>query len=245
MISRPLLVGISTCLFISSCSGAKDYSNYPAGTKEAFSSIKQVSYTEKTNTVPHNDQIQAQDLIDIQVYKVPDLSKVMRVNDDGSIALPLIGTVKVLGLTTRQLEKLLEQRFSQRYLQNPQVTVVIKEATKRRVTIEGHASKPGVYPVKGGGTLLQAIATAGGLSEFANINKIFLFRKSPSGEVNRYHVNLKAIRDGAAKDPVLHNDDRIVIHRADAYYQTKRGLGLFGGFLTPFVTPLVPTKTKQ
>lgn len=241
MVSRDIVLGISTCVFIGGCTGAKDYKNYPAGTTDSFSSSKQVSLAQVPSSVPHNDHIQAQDLLDIQVYKVPDLSKIgVRVSDSGHVSLPLIGSVRAKGLTSEQLENSIEQRLASRYLKNPQVTVLVKEATQRRVTIEGFVIKPGVYPVKGGGTLLQAIATSGGLSEFANINKIFLFRKAPSGAVSRYHVNLKAIRNGAAKDPILHNDDRIVIHRADAYYKTKRGIELFGGVLTPFVTPFAP-----
>lgn len=241
MVSRHLILGISTCVFMTACTGAKDYKNLPAGTKDAFSTGKQIAGAQIPSSVPHNDQIQAQDLLDIQVYKVPDLSKIgVRVSDSGNISLPLIGRVRAKGLTSEQLENSIEQRLKQRYLQNPQVTVLVKEATQKRVTIEGFATKPGVYPVKGGNTLLQAIATAGGLSEFANINKIFLFRKAPSGAISRYHVNLKAIRNGEARDPILHNDDRIVIHRSDVYYKTKRGVELFGGVLTPFVTPFAP-----
>jgi len=245
MVSRHLILGISTCVFMSACTGAKDYKNLPAGTKDSFSAGKQISSAQIPSSVPHNDQIQAQDLLDIQVYKVPDLSKIgVRVSDKGYISLPLIGRVRAKGLTSEQLENSIEQRLAQRYLQNPQVTVLVKESTQRRVTIEGFAKKPGVYPVKGGGTLLQAIATAGGLSEFAEIDKIFLFRKSPSGAISRYLVNLEAIRNGEARDPILHNDDRIVIHRHDLYYKTKRGIELFGGIVTPFVTPFAaPPRT--
>ena len=233
MASKKLLLGVSLCSLLASCTTAKDYSNYPAGVTNPYASIRHVSYARPVDKTLQNDRIQAQDLLEIKVYKVAELSQSMRVDDGGNISLPLIGSIYAKGLTARELEKKIENTLSQRYMNDPHVTVVVKEAVKRRVTIEGYAVSPGVYPVAGGGTLLQAIATAGGLSEFADIHKIFLFRKSANGEVSRYHVNLTAIRDGQAEDPALQNDDRIVIHRAEGYYKTKRAIELFGGFVPP------------
>ena len=84
-----------------------------------------------------SDLIAKQDLLEITVFKVPDLSREIRVGNNGSITFPLIGGVHAHGLTPAQLERQIEQRLGKDFMNNPQVTVVVKESTKNRVTVEG------------------------------------------------------------------------------------------------------------
>lgn len=152
------------------------------------------------------------DLLDIKVFQADELSRQVRVDQRGDITLPLMGTIRVAGLTQNGLEQRLASLMGKNLLQNPQVSVFIKEFTAQRVTIEGEVGKQGVFPLSGQVTVLQAIAMAGGLGEFAASNQVMLFRKQGSG-VRTYQIDLDAIRNGLANDPYVQNDDRIVVQR--------------------------------
>lgn len=162
------------------------------------------------------------DLLAIKVFQADELSGEVRVNQAGSITLPLIGNITVAGLTQVQAEQRLAQLLGANYLQNPQVSVFIKEHTNQRVTLEGEVRSSGVYPLNGKVTLLQSIALAGGLGEQADTEAVAVFRKLGSG--NRvYYVDLGLIRDGQANDPYVQNDDRIVIQRLEEQRVTVEG----------------------
>jgi polysaccharide export outer membrane protein len=148
--------------------------------------------------------------VEVDVYKVPDLSKDVRVDSDGNITLPLIGSVHAAGLSASQLERVIAQKLAKDYMNNPQVNVFVKESTRNKVTVAGAVQQSGVFPVTGEITLLQAISQAQGLNKLADQHNIFLFRKNGK-VVQRYRVNLDAINRGLAPDPVLMPDDRIVV----------------------------------
>ncbi|PWQ98721.1 SLBB domain-containing protein [Leucothrix arctica] len=154
------------------------------------------------------------DLLDIKVFDADELTLTTRVDARGYISMPLLGSVLSAGLSSRQLEHRLEGMLRKDLLQNPKVTVFVVEHTAQRVTIEGEVKRPGVFPIKGNVTVLQAVATAGGLAEFAVADSVVLFRKSNSG-VRGYSVNLSAIRNGQQGDPLVKNEDRIVVSRLE------------------------------
>ena len=106
-------------------------------------------------------RVGAQDLLAISVFGVQDLTKEVRVNSNGQISLPLIGAVMAGGRTIPELEAELARKYSEGYLQKPQVSVFVKEFISQRATLEGAVVKPGIYPITGKTTLLQAIAVAG------------------------------------------------------------------------------------
>ncbi|MDQ3028112.1 MAG: polysaccharide biosynthesis/export family protein, partial [Pseudomonadota bacterium] len=91
-------------------------------------------------------RIGPEDLIEIQVFGVDQLTRTVRVNSRGLISLPLIGNLEVGGLTSQQAEALVVAKLAENFLQNPQVSFFIREYTSQRVTIEGAVNKPGVYP---------------------------------------------------------------------------------------------------
>lgn len=157
------------------------------------------------------------DLIDIDVFGVPDLKRTVRVNSSGLVSLPLVGQVSLLGLTGQQAEERIASAYAEKYLQNPQVSVFIKEFTTRRITIEGAVAKPGIYPVTGQLTLLRALALAGGGGSYANLSEIMLFRQSADGQSQPTRTfDLDAIREGKEADPVIVADDVIVVKRSTA-----------------------------
>ena len=112
-------------------------------------------------------KIGAKDLLEISVFGLDDMNKTVRVSEDGKITLPLLGEVEVEGLTKTELEKKLSQLLEEKYLQNPQVTVFIKEYQSKRVSVLGAVEEPGPYELLGRQTLLQLISQAGGLTKDA------------------------------------------------------------------------------
>ena len=173
-----------------------------------------------TYTPTEEYRIGAGDLLEVKVFQAPELSGETRVDNNGNVSLPLLGDIYVKGLTKSQLEQQVQSLLSRNLLQNPQVTVFIKEFTAQRVTVEGSVAKPGVYPIQGQMSLLQALALAGGPVDLANQKKISLFRRT-NNTVKVYEINLNAVRKAQVPDPFLQNDDRIVVSRSEARFLVR------------------------
>jgi polysaccharide export outer membrane protein len=155
-------------------------------------------------------KIGPQDVLEVSVYKVPDLSRSVQVADVGTVNLPLVGEVQAAGHTARELEIALAKKLGAKYLQSPQVTVYVKEFNSRRVTIDGAVKKPGVYPIRGRTTLVQFIAMAEGLTDIAASDSIAVFR-THNGKRSAARFDLDEIRSGKAEDPVVQEGDIIVV----------------------------------
>jgi polysaccharide export outer membrane protein len=176
------------------------------------------------------------DVLDITVFQVPDLTKTVEVSSSGQITLPLIGEVKAAGKSAKTLETEIAKELGAKYLQSPQVSVYVKEATSQRVTVEGAVMKPGIYPMVGPTTLLRTIAMAGGLDRVADPRGIVVFREV-DGARQAAKFNLPAIRDGKAKDPVLAGGDVVVVDESGtktALRTIRESLSMFGMF-SPFL----------
>jgi polysaccharide export outer membrane protein len=175
------------------------------------------------------------DLIEITVFQVPDLSRTVRVNSQGQISLPLIGVVQAGGLTIQQLEAELGKKLSEKYLQNPQVTAFVKEFTSQRVTLEGAVAKPGIYPLTGRTTLLQAIALGGGLDKLADPRGVVIFRQIGGKKMGAV-FDIRGIRAGKDEDPQLYGDDIVVIEQSGSktairsFIESMPVLRVFGVF---------------
>ncbi len=116
---------------------------------------------------PHDYQLGSEDLLEIGVFGQKDLQRLVRVNGKGEITMPLLGPVKATGLTPQKLETRLEELYGAQFLRNPQVSVFVKEYRHERVALTGALKKPGFYEMIGPRTLLEMLATAGGLEEKA------------------------------------------------------------------------------
>jgi len=125
-------------------------------------------------------RIGAKDLLEISVFGLDEMSQTVRVSEKGKITLPLLGEIEVEGLTKARLEKKLSQLLEEKYLQNPQVTVFIKEYQSKRVFMLGAVEKPGPYELLGNQTLLQFISQAGGLTSDVG-DEIIIFRQLHDG----------------------------------------------------------------
>ena len=155
------------------------------------------------------------DVLDISVFKVPDLSKSVQVSDRGTINLPLLGQVKAQGKTAQQIEAELTSRLGAKYLKDPQVTVFVKENKSQQVTIEGAVKNPGVYPIGGKKTLLQLVATAQGVNPDTYSNDITIFR-TVDGTRSSSTFDIDQIKAGKLDDPPLQAGDVVVVDTSAA-----------------------------
>ena len=167
-------------------------------------------------------RIGAQDLLEISVFGIDDLSRTVRVNSNGQVSLPLIGGVMAGGKTIPELEKAIGAELEKGYLQNPQVTVFIKEFTSQRVTLEGALNKPGIYPITGKTTLLQAIAMAQGVDDkVADLGGVVLFRQVDGKRMGAV-FDLAQVRAGTMADPQIYGDDIIVVEQSGSKTAFRR-----------------------
>ena len=166
-------------------------------------------------------KIGPQDVLEISVFKAPELSKAVQVADSGTINLALVGDIGAAGRTAQEIERDLAQRLGAKYLRNPQVTVFVKEYNSQRITVEGSVKKPGVFPYRGRATLLQAIAMAEGLDAISDSN-VLVFRRS-AGKRTAARFDIAQIRSGKADDPPILSGDVIVVETS-ALKETFQGL---------------------
>lgn len=151
------------------------------------------------------------DLLKIEVFRIDALTREVRVNANGQIALPLIGLLRASGRTGEQLAADIASRLSKDFLQNPQVVVFIMEYTSQRVTVAGEVKSPGVYPIKGRMTLMQAVAGAGGPTTVANIESVKILRPESNGTRKTLEYSISDIRNGLATDPEIRGEDVVQV----------------------------------
>lgn len=168
------------------------------------------------NTNQGADELIAEnDLLEIDVFQVDELDREVQVDSRGRISLALIGAVDAKGKTIPALEQEIERLYGARYLQNPEISVFMKESAGQRVTVDGAVRKPGIYPVSSTSTLLQVVALAGGFEEIADESKLYVYRDFDGNKlVANYDV--KDIREGKRPDPRIYGGDVIVSFQSGA-----------------------------
>ncbi len=155
-------------------------------------------------------QIGAGDVLNINVWKEPTLSGTVKVRPDGYITLPLINEVQVVGLSTGQLRKALEDKYKE-FTTDPFVTIRVEAIASTEVFLVGQVVRPGAFPLNGNETLLQLITRAGGLGIFADRSNIRVIRRD-GDRVTEYIVDYDAIIKGDLKqDVLLRPGDRIIV----------------------------------
>ncbi len=137
-------------------------------------------------------RIGQEDLIEIGVFELEQLNRIVRVEADGQVILPLIGSVNVLGLTARQVSDQVSAKLRQGFVDDPQVTVLVKEYHSQKVSLLGAVANPDAYPLVGQRNLLQLLAEAGGLSTTAG-SVLYVFRQLPDGRSARLSIPLNEL----------------------------------------------------
>lgn len=130
------------------------------------------------------------DLLEIKVFDLPELNQTVRVSEDGTITLPLLGSVNVQGMTKDAVEATLKRLLEEKWLRNAQVSVFIKEYQSKQVAVMGAVEKPGMYELVGRLSLLQVISQAGGFTETAS-NEIFVLREGNNGMTATMAIDLE------------------------------------------------------
>jgi polysaccharide export outer membrane protein len=152
----------------------------------------------------------AEDRIQFHVWKEPDLSTTVVVRPDGKISLPLIGEIEAVGKTVVQIQDETTRRLKQ-YVTDPMVTVIVTEVNSPKVSVLGQVKRPDVYSIKQRVTVLDAIAMAGGFTEYANRDSVVIIRAAKWG-VQRIKLNLKPlIKDGRSSLPYVQPADTIYV----------------------------------
>jgi polysaccharide biosynthesis/export protein len=135
------------------------------------------------------------DVLSINVWKEPDISKSVPVRSDGKISLPLVGEVQAAGTTPLKLEQDIAARLKN-YISEPEVTVMVQQVNSQKFNILGQVNKPGSYPLTNTPTVLDAIAVAGGFRDFAKQKSIYVLRQNADGTETRLAFNYKEVVKG-------------------------------------------------
>lgn len=150
-----------------------------------------------------------EDVIEVSVWKEPELSRTVPVRPDGKITLPLVGDTLAAGKTSLQVRDELTQSLKD-YVNNPVVTVIVQEATSAQIYVIGEVGTPGPQVLQGPTTILQALAQAGGLKEFADKGGIHVLRKTSTG-TKTIPVDYKESMKGKVDPMVLQPGDTLVV----------------------------------
>jgi polysaccharide export outer membrane protein len=154
--------------------------------------------------------IGAGDVLNVNVWKEPSLSGTVKVRPDGFVTVPLVNEIQVVGMTTAQLRKVLEDKYKE-FTVDPFVTVRLEAIASSEVFLVGQVSRPGAFPLNGNETLLQILTRAGGLSVFADRSNIRVVRRD-GDKITEYIADYDGIIKGDLKqDILLRPGDRIIV----------------------------------
>ena len=150
-----------------------------------------------------------EDVVEVFVWKEPDLSTNVVVRPDGKISLPLVGELEVTGKSANQLQVEIEGRL-QKYVSQPVFNVMVKQINSLKISVLGEVRKPDVYKIKNRVTVLDAIAMAGGFTDLARPTKVVVLRNSPAGQ-QRFLINLKDVTERQAQPFYLEPLDAVYV----------------------------------
>jgi polysaccharide export outer membrane protein len=199
-----LALTVCACVMLASCAGTRggpipyNVTNFPAPDAPTTVGLEE------------DYKIAPLDTLHINVFQVADLTGDYDVDLTGTISMPLIGSVKAVDLTTKQLDQRITDLLAQKYLQHPDVNVGVKTSSTRNVTVDGSVHQAGVFPVAARLTLLQVIAMAHGPDENANPHRVAVFR-TVNGQRMAAAFDLTSIRRGQAEDPRIYSGDIVVV----------------------------------
>ena len=188
--------------------------------------------TPKITTLESDYKIAPADKLTIKVLKSEELTGDYQVDLAGNISLPLVGQVTAANYTTSQLDTKITQLLGQKYFENPDVSVGIKESALRTITVDGAVREAGAFPVTGPLTLMQAVALAKGTSEEANARRVAVFR-TIGGQRQAAAFDLRAIRQGESPDPQVYPGDIVIVDGSgikDAYKRFVQIVPILGIF---------------
>jgi polysaccharide export outer membrane protein len=215
-IKRQLLPCSLACLLLAGYGGAQTQLASDSSSKALVPADVSSATAAGGTTLPkaHDNEfvIGNGDVLAINVWKQPDLTRSVPVRSDGKVSLPLIGEIKATGQTPLKLEEEITTKF-QPYLADPEVTVIVEQINSEKFNILGRVAKPGSYPLVNPTTVLDAIALAGGTKDFAKQKGIYILRRHPDGKEDRLPFNYQDVIKGknTAQNIDLQPRDTIVV----------------------------------
>ncbi|HEY3704762.1 MAG TPA: polysaccharide biosynthesis/export family protein [Terracidiphilus sp.] len=150
------------------------------------------------------------DVLTVMVLREASLSGNLLVRPDGMISMPLLGDVKAAGANPRELANDIAERLK-KYIQDPNVTVVVSQINSRKAYLIGEVNKVGPVDITNGMTLLEAISSAGGLTQYANVRKIYVLRKQSAKDLRIPIQYKQALKGDRASNVVVQPGDTIVV----------------------------------
>lgn len=171
--------------------------NAAAASAEASAPKAAISSTPRI-VDPDPFRIGPEDILDVQVWKNSDLSRVVPVRPDGMISLPLVNDIQAAGMTPGELRLQITERLAE-FIPSPEVSVIVREVHSVKVAVVGNVKMPGHYEVKSPATVLELIARAQGLTEFADRGRIVVLRQQ-STSTSRIPFNYRKVAEGSEQD---------------------------------------------
>jgi polysaccharide export outer membrane protein len=210
--ARQLCWGICLMATLSSCLWAQKPAEAPkqmasAALPAAESSAPAIADKNRQQYVIGND-----DVLAINVWKEPEITRSLPVRSDGKISLPLIGEVQAAGNTPPKLEQEIASRL-RNFIAEPDVTVIVQQVNSQKFSVLGQVNKPGAYPLANSATVLDAIAIAGGFRDFAKKKSMYVLRDNGDGSSTRitFNYNQAVKGDGRAQNVRLAPHDTVVV----------------------------------
>lgn len=229
-----LTVLLCSSLILAACAGNKTY---------GLASDATVVGAQELPTPSRADLVDASrpyivgpfDKLRIDVFGIEELSDIKVQTDAGGlVSFPLVGTLQAAGRTPEELAELIEERLRGRFVRDPQVTVNLEETVSQVITVDGQVETPGLYPVIGRMTLMRAVATAGGASEYAKLQDVVIFR-TVNGQRMVGLYNLEGIRRGNYGDPEVFANDIVFVGDSPARRRFDKILQIVPLITSPLV----------
>ena len=180
-------------------------------------------------------RIEPADQLNISFYLSPEFNQVLTVRPDGDISMPVVGNVRAQGLTPKELEKTLDQLYSQE-LKDPKATVRLDKSPGRVVYVQGQVSKPGEVPLLPGMTAVQAIAASGGLTDSAGPSEVVLIRRDACGNAHGQQLRLDLVLN--QKD----NEGDVALLPSDVVIVPRSGIAQFDLVVKQYVRDAMPVQ---
>jgi polysaccharide export outer membrane protein len=174
------------------------------------------------------------DVLIVDIFEIEAMNdREIAVDGAGRISIPLAGGIAAAGKTPEELAAFIAERL-RNFIRNPQVSVNVKEAVSQSITVDGQVLQPGMYPVAGNMTLMRAVASAKGLSEFAKQDDVVVFR-TVDGQQYAGVYNLAAIRRGNYSDPAIYANDVVIVGDSPALRRMKDLIGVIPALTSPLI----------
>ena len=215
MTRKQVLISLFALLLASAGASAGEMQAGSSSERQAVASagaMPEATPPRANSSVRRDYVIGPEDVLAVDVWKEPEISRTVPVRPDGKISLPLLGDMMANGLTAEQLQASIKQQL-QGFVSSPEVTVIVQEIRSEKVNVVGQVVKPGSYALSKPMTVLDALVMAGGFRDFAKQKKIYVLRVNKDGTSNRMAFNYKQVIKGRnlSQNVALEPHDTIVV----------------------------------